>query len=91
MGSRHRRPGRNSGLVNPPVPDYGQVWAGFVKEEIEKLDFTRYDESLRRVHAHPKNLLRLNNRRIQESRDSKRNSSNIASFHAATRRSMNRR
>ena len=58
---------------------------------IESLDYARYVETLKRVRSHPKNLLRLMNKRAADTQESKRNSSNIASYNAAVRRVMQRR
>ena len=58
---------------------------------IERMDYERYVETLKRVHSHPKNLLRLASKRAADAKESKRNSSNIASYTAAVRRVMQRR
>ena len=122
MGSRNRKPGRNSGVAAAFIGDERRAWAASrtthadtyadhvadaklndeapltpeqhdleMRMWVEKLDFIRFDRTLSRVHSHPKSLLRLNNRRIVEAKESKRNSGNVASFNAAMRRSMRKR
>ena len=95
MSSRNRKPGRNSPWAASPdmltVSQYAETFDVNIKEAIEEMDFERYDATLKRVYAHPKNLLRLSNRRIADAEVSERNAKNKARYRAAVRRSMRRR
>ena len=92
MSSRNRKPGRNSPWAASPdmltVSQYAETFDVNIKEAIEEMDFERYDATLKRVYAHPKNLLRLSNRRIAEAQESKRNKNNDARYRTADRRSV---
>ena len=91
MGSRNRKPGVSSAFYSEWV---AKAALRLEKETIELLDYSRYIEHLRAlgvVTMHPKNLLRLNSRRIAEARESLRNANNNARFSAAVRRSMPKR
>ena len=70
------------------VSQYAETFDVNIKEAIEEMDFERYDATLKRVYAHPKNLLRLSNRRIAEAQESKRNKNNDARYRTADRRSV---
>ena len=107
MGSRKRKPGRNSpwsretweryrdqvtdAIFNHTVGVHGSEVSPTQKEYIERMDYQHYDEHLQRVRSHPKSLLRLNNRRIADARESDRNARNVSRYNAAVRRSMYRR
>ena len=104
MSSRNRKPGRNSpwattiyedhvadALFNGEVPPTPAESAKKLRLKIERMDYERYDATLKRVYAHPKNLLRLSNRRIADAEVSERNAKNKARYRAAVRRSMRRR
>ena len=62
-----------------------------IQQVIEKLDYQHYDEHLRRVRSHPKNLLRLSNRRLSEARESQRDINNGERYKSAVKRSLFRR
>ena len=90
VSSRKRKPGVNRALqlatnrTRKESAKLERLW-------IERMDYERYVETLKRVRSHPKNLLRLANKRAADAKESKRNSSNVASYTAAVRRLMQRR
>ena len=107
MGSRKRKPGRNSpwsretweryrdqvtdAIFNREVSPTQQEYDDQLRLSIERMDYQHYDEHLQRVRSHPKNLLRLSNRRLSEARESQRDINNGERYKSAVKRSLFRR